>query len=390
MNDQQIKDLQNFIQTLMEKCGPTGSGIGEVITDLIKNTGPDKLIDPADQAAISLSWCSVAHSFVKARVPYQAIAVYQHGLKQVFFHQRQSGNRYHKGTILHNTGAAYLAAGDQHTALWFYRLAFLEDILSRSSVDDPIPEAPAAGMLRLFYGIADSVLKKWMEKAGCEKTLNSEDSEQRLKLFYPEISVVEFACGGFIGPTQREAKYDIPINPILLEDLDQSLDSDDSNVRGRNLERLTAYLCLTLPGVIIRERLKTAQDEIDLIVIQRDSASSYFVESLGRTFLVECKNTKDPVGGVHINHFAAKIRIHGCKTGLLVATHSVSGIRTPGKGLSDGQLTLQGWFHQDNIVICVIDRKDIRGLIAGGNSFADLVLAKFDELRFAYTQKDGG
>jgi len=139
--------------------------------------------------------------------------------------------------------------------------------------------------------------------------------------------------------------------------------------------------------VIIRERLKTAQDEIDLIVIQRDSASSYFVESLGRTFLVECKNTTNTVGGIHINHFAAKIRLHGCKTGLLVATNSISGTRTPGKGLSDGQLILQGWFHQDNITICVIDREDIRGLITGGNSFADLVLEKYDELRFAYTQK---
>ncbi len=388
MDDQQIKKLEGYIQTLMKKCGPTGSGIGEVITELINNTGPDKLIDPADQAAISISWCSVAHSFVNAGVPYQAIAVYQQGLNQVFFHQRNSGNRYHKGTILHNTGAAYLAAGDQHTALWFYRLAFLEDVLSRPSDDASIPEAPAAGMLRLFYGIADSVLTKWMEKTGCEKSLNPDDSEQRLKLFYPEISVVEFACGGVIGPAKREAKYDIPINPILLDDLDQSLDSGDNNVRGRNLERLTAYLCLTLPGVFIRERLRTHQDEIDLIVIQRDSASSYFVESLGRTFLVECKNTKDPVGGIDINHLAAKIRLHGCKTGLLVATNSVSGTRTPGKGLNDGQLILQGWFHQDNISICVIDRNDIRALITGGNNFADLILAKYDELRFVYTQKD--
>lgn len=229
-----------------------------------------------------------------------------------------------------------------------------------------------------------------MERTGCQKSWNPDDTEQRLKLFYPEISVIEFACEGLLGHTQREAKYDIPINPILLEDFDQSLDSEDNNMRGRNLERLTAYLCLTLPGVIIRNRLKTVQDEIDLIVIQRDSASSYFVESLGRTFLVECKNTKDPVGGIHINHFAAKIRLHGCRTGLLVATNSVSGTRTPGKGLNDGQLIIQGWFHQDNIAICVIDREDIRGLITGGNSFADLVLSKFDELRFAYTQKSGG
>lgn len=390
MNDQHKKNLKNYIQALMQKCGPTGSGIGEVITELIQNTGPNGLINPANQDSISLSWCSVAHSFVQAGVPYQAIAVYQQGLRQVFFHQRQSGNRYHKGTILHNAGAAYLASSDRHTALWFYRLAFIEDVLSRQSVDEPIPEAPAAGMLRLFYGIPDSVLNSWLEKTGCEATWNPVDTEQRLKLFYPEMSVIEIACEGLIGPTQRDAKYDIPINPILLEDLDQPLDSDDNNIRGHNLERLTAYLCLTLPGVVIRERLKTAQDEIDLIVIQRDSAPSYFVESLGRTFLVECKNTTKPVGGVDINHFAAKIRLHGCKTGLLVATNSISGTRTPGKGLSDGQLILQGWFHQDNIAICVIDREDIRGLITGGNSFADLVLEKFDELRFAYTQKIGG
>jgi hypothetical protein len=390
MNSQQIEELQAYTQKLKEKCGSTGAGIVEVISELIQNTGPDKLINPADQDAISVSWCSVAHFFVTTGVPYQALAVYQHGLKQVYFHQRQIGNRFHKGTILHNTGVAYLAAGDKHTALWFYRLAFLEDVLSRASANDPIPEAPAAGVLRLFYGISDDVLKKWMEDAGCEKILNPDDSEQRLKLFYPEISVVKFACEGLIGPTQREAKFDIPINPILLDDLDKSLDAEDSNVRGRNLERLSAYLCLTLPGVFIRERLRTAQDEIDIIVIQRDSASSYFVESLGRTFLVECKNTTDPVGGVHINQFAAKIRLHGCKAGLLVATNSVSGTRTPGRGLSDGQLILQGWFHQDNIKICVITRQDIQRLIPGRNSFADLILSKLDELRFAYTPKDAG
>jgi hypothetical protein len=390
MNEQKIKELQSFSQKLIEKCGPTGAGIAEAISELINNTGPDKLINPSDQYDISLSWCSVAHAFVTAGIPYQAITVYQHGLNQVYLHQRKAGKRFHKGTILHNTGVAYLAAGDRHTALWFYRLAFLEDVLSRDEVNDPIPEAPAAGALRLIFGISDQVLMIWMKNTGCQKSLNQDDPEQKLKLYYPEIHVVEFTCKGLIGPTPREAKYDVPINPILLEDLDQSLDAKDTNVRGRNLERLTAYLCLTIPGVLIRERLKTVQDEIDLIVIQRDSASSYFVESLGRTFLVECKNTRDSIGGVHINHFAAKIRLHGCKAGLLVATNSVSGTRRPGKGLNDGQLILQGWFHQDNITICVIDRKDIRGLITGGNSFSDLILSKYDELRFVYTTNETG
>lgn len=387
MNDEKYLEIQKCTRDLLKECGPTGAGITQLIVELIKNTGKDKLIDPADQNSISVSWCEAAHSFVKAGIPYQAAVVYQNGLKQILKLQKQSAERYHKGTILHNMGAAYLAAEDLQTALWFYRLAFFEDVLSRTSVDQPIPEAPAAGMLRLFYGIPDITLQKWMEEAGCGSNLNPNDAEQRMKLFYPEISILECACKGLISSMKKEAKYEIPINPILLEELEQSLDIGDSNLRGRNLERLTAYLCLTLPGVIIYERLKTVQDEIDLIIIQRDSVPSYFVESLGRTILVECKNTNKTVGGIDINHFAAKIRLHGCKTGLLVATNSVSGTRTPGKGLNDGQLILQGWFHQDNIAICVIDRDDIRSLINSGYSFSDLILMKFDELRFAYTQK---
>ncbi|MEW5980566.1 MAG: restriction endonuclease [Acidobacteriota bacterium] len=386
MEQQQPEDLRLYGNQLLQRVGPTGSGIPEVISDLVSKTRIGGYIDPTNQYAIAATWCLVADSLAKAGASFQAIAIYKQGLNHFYNLQRESNTRFHKGTLLHNTGAAYLAAGDRHTALWYYRLAYIEDALNRLVAEDPRPEAPATAMLRFLFGVPDHNLDLWKCEAGCANNLNIHARLDRLKLFYPEITAVELAAKNLLGPVQKESRFDVPLNTVLLEDLESGLDHGNTDDRGKSLEQLTTYLCTTLPGVTIRRRLRTKQDELDLVLIQRDAAPGYLVDALGRTILVECKHWQEPVGALHINHLAAKIRLHGCKTGLLVATNSVSGKRTPGKGLSDGQLILQGWFHQDGLVICTIDRSDIRRMSAGETAFSDLVLAKFDELRFAYSE----
>jgi hypothetical protein len=59
-----------------------------------------------------------------------------------------------------------------------------------------------------------------------------------------------------------------------------------------------------------------------------------------------------------------------------------------GQELAYSQLLIQGWFHQDGVIIGVIDRDSLRSLGERYGTFADLVLERFDALRFVYASQD--
>jgi Restriction endonuclease len=382
------RDIHSLIQGWISRCAGTGSEIPQVLDEIITQTRPGGLIDPEDQIALSRAWDSVALRFLDAGVPYQSVAVYNRVLNHLHTLQNESKRRYHKGTFLHNLARAHLALGDRSTALWYHRLAYVEDCLQRDVGQTARPEGNATAMLRLFHGVSNATLDAWLNVIGDASKLDPTLDEERIKLWFPEVSVVDIALRGGLGSTRVQARFDMPLNRILVSELESKLDVGSRSVRGRSLERLAAYLCLTLPGANIQHHFRSGYGELDLVLVLSDAQPSYFVESLGATILVECKNWGKSVGVQPINHFAAKVRLHGCRTGILIAKKSISGTRQLGRRLSDGQLVLQGWFHQDGIIICVIDRAAILSLTDGTGSFSELVLKKFDALRFAYSRSD--
>jgi len=374
-------DIKNWVQ----RCGPYGDGLSAVLDEIAAGTDLGGTIDPADPAQLGPPWNSVALRYLQSGSPRLAMTVYRRAVDHLIQLQRKHDRRFHKGMFLHNLANGHFAAGEPDAAFWFHRLAFVEDVLSRAATDSTRPETPATGALRLFHGVSDIALDAWVAQAGHAAKLDQTDPEQRIQARYPELAVVDAARNEAPEAAPLGARTDLPVNRLLVEDLDALLDIGDANARGISLERLTAYLCLTLPGARIANRVRTKIGELDLIVVLRDAAPSYFIESLGRTLLVECKNWDKPAGVQEVNHFASRIRLHGCRAGILVATSSVSGARTRGEGLTFGQLLIQGWFHQDGVVVCVIDRDGIRALGAKHRTFSDLVLDRFDQVRFAYS-----
>jgi hypothetical protein len=360
-----------------------------VLDEMIAATQPGGLVAPDDPNALGLAWNSVALATLRSGAPYLAIATYNRGIEHLLRLQRLQDRRFHKGMFRCNVALGHVAADERDAALWFHRLAFIEDALSRNAGDTARPETPATAMLRLYHGVPNSTIDAWLSHVGHAALLDAKNPTQRLKARYPEVSVVDAALDGSLGPSRPDARSHILVNALLLEDLDATLDTSDTNISGVNLERLTTYLCLTLPGARLTNRVRTKIGELDLVVVLREAAPSYFLEFLGHTLLVECKNWDSVVGVQEINHLAARVRLHGCRTGLLVATKGVSGTRAPGKELTFGQLLIQGWFHQDGVMICVVDRSDIRSLGSKHLTFADMVLEKCDTVRFAYSALGG-
>ena len=385
MNSMTLEDL---IRNWVERAGAFGTDLPAVLDEMVAETRPGGRLDPDHPTELGLAWNSLALGFMRAGAPNLTIATYNRGIQALLIRQREYNRRYHKGMFLHNLALGHAAARQDDAAFWFHRLAFVEDALSRDVADTKRPETAATGMLRLYHGVSDATLDAWLKNVGHSASLEKGGDGERIKARNPEVAVTDAALNGELGPGHAGAQTDIPVNSSLLEDLDRTLDSADTNVSGINLERLTAYLCLTLPGARIANRVHTRIGELDIVVVLRDAASSYFVETLGRTLLVECKNWDNSVGVQQINHLAARVRLHGCRAGLLVAKNGVSGSRIPGRELMYGQLLIQGWFHQDGVIIGVIDREGIRALGQAHPTFGDLVLDRYDALRFAYASAD--
>ncbi|MCL4552513.1 MAG: restriction endonuclease, partial [Candidatus Marsarchaeota archaeon] len=76
----------------------------------------------------------------------------------------------------------------------------------------------------------------------------------------------------------------------------------------QSLEGLAKLLFQGIPFLSFKySNLRTASAEIDLVFLYRGFKETTVFDELGRYFLVECKNWKDPVGAKHVRDFIGKM-----------------------------------------------------------------------------------
>jgi hypothetical protein len=69
------------------------------------------------------------------------------------------GKRYHKGYPLHQIGMTFLLAGKSPDALWYFILAYIEDLLlQKEGEEDKADKMPASKNLRGVYRVPESAL----------------------------------------------------------------------------------------------------------------------------------------------------------------------------------------------------------------------------------------
>jgi hypothetical protein len=365
------EELSNRLVELLKK---DPSDIAPIITQLRNHTGKGGLIEPGDDSQQSNTWGVIFQALSSNGLfrPAEDVAItwYYH-LCQLQF---DNDERYHKGTPTQHCGNIGLLLGENARANWFFTMAFVEDVLSSS--DEDIPGLPATQSLRLHFGRSDAELRIIAETA---RSLKADDDLWQ----YPELAAVSVARDGRVVTSSFKGTAEIPISKPFLRILLDRLSEGGTDAKKKSLEFLASYLTITLPGVRLEPNARTLEHEIDLVVVQHAPSSSYLLEALGRSFLVECKNWEKPIGVEQLNHFVAKMRFHRCMCGVIFSREGLSGDRVPGKGLSYARLTQLRWWQQDACVVIVLTDEDLKTLLDTGQTFGNLLLRGYESIKFS-------
>lgn len=335
------------------------------------------MIEPSDDSQQSKAWGLIVQTLSGSGLLYPAAEVataWYHHMCQL---QAENHERYHKGTSAYFCGSTSLTLGEYARANWFFTMAFIEDVLSISGED--IPGMPATQSLRVHSMRSDAELGIIAETARSLKVDNG-------LWQYPESVAVETARDGRVAPRPLRGTAEIPINSPFLRLLLDQLSQGDADAKKKSLEFLASYLSITLPGVRLTPNARTFEHEMDLVVVQHAPASSYLLEALGRSFLVECKNWEKPVGVGELDHFVAKMRFHRCTCGVMFSREGLSGDKVPGKGLSYARLTQLRWWQQDACVIIVLTEAHLNTLSDSGQTFGSLLLRGYESVKFSINE----
>jgi len=338
--------------------------------------GPGKLVEPDDTDAWNTLKVALGKLLEQGQL-HQAS-----GLTVWYYHhicrkQEEAGRRFHKGSTAYQAGLISLQLRQPHEALWFVVLAFIEDILSNLETPENALSAPAARRLRTAFAVPLTALAEI-----AEAVRNAHEQDDSLS-WYPEALAINLELQRLLPTPFAVGTNALPLNRHFLTLLHERLEEPGipATAAGDRLEYLAAYLLKTLPGAHVVSKSRTPDHEIDLIITQRTPHNSYLLDVLGRAFIVECKNWNVPAGVEALNHFVSKMRFHKCTCGILFSKSGISG-EGDAAALRFAQLTQLRWFHQDGCAVLAVSGDDIGSLLERSTSFGELLLDKYEHLRF--------
>ncbi len=373
----QMKALLDEVNAALQQ-GP--SGISQVITTLTTAMNPGGVIDPDSEGFDRRhldSWGVAVAALRGAGRIQEATRVALAHYDRMCTLQVERARRFHKGTATQQTAIIHFIRGDTAVAEWFFRMAFVEDILSGDTAS-AFPESDACRELRVHYGKLDAFLGSLADAARATRERESGGSVGPCRWWFPEAVLVDQARARAVPIVAAQGP--IPVNRVFLGLLASRLDDGGANTKGQALEDLASYLCLTLPGARLIPNAEAPDHEMDLVVVQAASGSSYLLDALGRTFLVECKNYSKAVDVEKLNHFVSKMRFHRCPTGVLFAKNGITGGET--NALSAARLTQLRWYEQDGCTVIVVSGEDIQRVVTGEVTFVELLLRGYESVRF--------
>lgn len=133
-----------------------------------------------------------------------------------------------------------------------------------------------------------------------------------------------------------------------------------SQVRGRLLEDLLAYIFAQIPGVrLVRRNVRAANgsEEIDLVFWNAQLKNG--LPYLPNILLFECKNWKSAVDSASVSHFLSKLRNRHLEYGFLIAANGITGDVVDIKAAHQA---IETALVRDNIKLIVLDRIELCAL----------------------------
>lgn len=288
--------------------------------------------------------------------------------------QDATGNRLHKGASLHQIGWVNLfLTGRAKRAKKYFQLAMIEDV-----IDDQPSYAfrPAFIVLSNEYQIPESEL---------DALANNVTSrlEEGVSPLFPEKFLLSFTLDEGIAKVRDSDRELFDINHIFAKasfELARK-ENTSSTEKGKALEELIAYLFSSISGFEVRSDVRTRDAQHDLIIRNTIQEDPIFQE-FGRYILVECKNWENPVGVKEVRDFISKIRFAYCTSGIMVAKNGVTGSSDDReKDKRDAELVILKEFHQDNIVVIVLDGEDLEHIVSGRTNLLTVLLNAYEGVK---------
>ena len=219
----------------------------------------------------------------------------------------------------------------------------------------------ATNFLWSRFGVSEQVLKQLFQDY---RKLLTEAGDNKWDgcLSHPEYALSLLMSGygtrsDRIPPELRQetgTRSQHPLNLALLEMIwtqKRSVKSGKNKEKGNWLERLMIYLFSTLDGVRTRHSFlpDDRTSEIDLLVECLPHAAQWLRARLGNRILVECKHRVEKLASKELFSIAAKMKYHGCDSGIVVSTGGFTGEEEKQASLAVAML------NQHNAKVLLID-----------------------------------
>lgn len=144
---------------------------------------------------------------------------------------------------------------------------------------------------------------------------------------------------------------------------------------GKSLETLAEYLLSCMPGCKTKRRKRSHSTEYDIICTM-EGYDLDFRSELGRYFVCECKDLKNPIDFTNVSKFCRVLDSIKSRFGIIFSTNGITG---QGKNIYAERELLK--VYQDRgIIIVIFDLKDLEFIADGGN-FISMLREKYEKLR---------
>jgi len=328
----------------------------------LRETLSHRVSDPATRAA--RLWELVGVYYLHSRRPYPALSLF-FGLYDCMLEaQAQSGSRCHKGMPLCWISDCYWQMEFPALAKRFLMLTLCEDALSNSG-EVRTEESGVYFRMAWRHGMPDSRLREYFRRC------YSRYLETKSTSLFPE-EIVQGLDHGWM--TELPAPSEAGIYSANLHYLHHLLSQLGSGT-GTALEILAEYLLSCMPGCRTARHVQTPSTDLDVVCCV-DGFEVDFRSELGRYFVCECKDWKQPADFTAFAKFSRVLDSVKARFGILFSREGLSGA---GK-TQDAERDQLKVFQDRGMVIVVVDNSDLKQLASGAN-FTSMLRDKYERVR---------
>jgi len=290
-------------------------------------------------------------------------SLYHHMLES----QNEISTRVHKGMPLVWVSDCYFYLGYSVLAKRYLMQTLCEDAIMDIPRLGRINTEEGGVYFRLVWrhGMSDSELDKYA------KEIYEFYNKDKKFGVYPEWLLQNIDNNWMIEfPNTSEVNLFLS-NPKYIKFLINNL----GDGTGKKLELLAEYLLSCMAGCKTTKRKRSYSSEYD-IVCTMEGFDLDFRSELGRYFVCECKDLKNPIDFTKVSKFCRVLDSIKSRFGIIF---SVNGITGQGKN-KFAERELLKVYQDRGIIIIVIDLKDIKD-ISNGKNFVNLLRERYEKVR---------